>query len=592
MEKEIEDLLKQSKVFREERNRDGVKIAEKAYKLAGKAGKTELQICAYNELIGYHYQMTSNYAEAERLSLEFKEVVTPEVYPEACAQIANILGICNDVAGNYFESRSHYLKTIEWLEGRDDLTRDGTILLANAFYNLAKLYQHIDVAIERLDYLDKAKRIFEQIEDNDGLAQVWNLKAAMLPGNTPVEERLSIFGKALNYYDSGRDINGKALCLSNVGLCYAHLGRHDEGIERMLAALEIVRKSNSAPMVGFTLFQIAEAYRMKGDNESALKFLQESEKTLVEGNARVFLNVVYQEMSTNLAALGRFREAYEKAQSYIEQVADRMKFDRESVEAQARMKFELGKKQRESEILRRKNEEIEMANERLQQSNAELNQFAYVASHDLKEPLRMVSNYMQLLEKSFPKGSLTTDQSDYMRYASEGAKRMYSLIDSLLVFSRATVDAAFREIDLNDVLDEVSRTIVSSSNKPVDIDANQLPYILGDYTQMVQVFQNIIANAVKYNDKEIVEIKIRSSIEDKAVRVSISDNGIGIDKKHRDKVFELFKRLHHRESYSGTGIGLSICKKVIQQMNGKIWIEDSELGGASFVFSVPQTEED
>ena len=102
MEKEIEDLLKQSKVFREERNPDGIKLADKAYKLAGKTGRIDLQIRAFKELIGFHYNLTSNYAEAERLSLEFKEVVTPEIYPEACSQIANILGICNDVAGNSF----------------------------------------------------------------------------------------------------------------------------------------------------------------------------------------------------------------------------------------------------------------------------------------------------------------------------------------------------------------------------------------------------------------------------------------------------------------------------------------------------------
>jgi signal transduction histidine kinase len=591
MEKEIDDLLKQSAEYRAGKNTEGIKIAEKAYRLAAKTTNVELKVKAFRELIGYHYQLTSNYAEAERICLDFQQLTTPQEHPEAYAQTYNILGICNDVAGNYFESRNLYLQTIELLEDNTQLSKDGTISLANAYYNLSKLYQHIEVADERFDYLDRAKKIFEDIEDNDGLARVWNLKAAMLSDETLIEERLSVFAKALGYYEHSRDVTGHALCLANVGLCYVHLGRYDDGLERMLAALDIIRKSNSAPMIGFTLFQIGEAYRLKGDHATALKFLEESEKVLVNGNAKVFLNVVYHEWAINLAAVGEYKEAYEKTLKYIDQITDRMKFDRESVEAQARIKFELSKKQRESELLRKKNEEIELFNERLQQSNAELNQFAYVASHDLKEPLRMVSNYMQLLERSFGKEALTEDQRSYMRYAADGAKRMYSLIDSLLVFSRATVDSAFREIDLNDVLDEVSRTVVSSSSKPVNIESDKLPEVLADFNQMVQVFQNIVANAVKYNDKSEVQISISCTTENNMHRIAIADNGIGIDPKYRDKVFELFKRLHHRENYSGTGIGLSICKKIIQQMNGKIWIEQSDLGGASFVFTIPVNEQ-
>jgi light-regulated signal transduction histidine kinase (bacteriophytochrome) len=198
----------------------------------------------------------------------------------------------------------------------------------------------------------------------------------------------------------------------------------------------------------------------------------------------------------------------------------------------------------------------------------------------------MVSNYMQLLEKSFQK-ELTEDQASYMQFASEGAKRMYTLIDSLLIFSRATADTAFQDVDLNDVIDEVTRIVVSSSNRAVNINCGEMPAVLADHSQMVQVFQNIVANAVKYNDKEAVLISISHTIEDDAHRITIADNGIGIEARYREKVFELFKRLHHRDTYSGTGIGLSICKKIIHQMNGRIWIEDSPMGGAAFVFTIP-----
>lgn len=587
MQNDIKELLEQGEIYFKQKDITGLQFAESAYHLAKQSNNVASLVKAYQILMGFHYRLTSNYAETAKLCKEFQQLIVPDEYPEVFAQSCNILGICNDVQGNYFISRNYYLQTIDLLEKRSDLSNDGKMVLGNAYHNLSKLYQQIEIADERLDYLDKAKQIFESIGYNGGLARVWNLKASLLPGNTPIEDRLAVFEKALSFYEHSEDEQGRGMCLANIGLCYAHMGRYDEGIERILAAYELICKLNNAPMTGFILFQIAEAFRLKGDNLSAIRYLEEAEKTLLEGNAKVFLNVVYQEWATNLAAVGRYKEAYEKAQKYIEQVSDRMKFDREAAVAQAKMKFDLEEKERESELLKRKNAEIEMVNERLQQTNAELNQFAYVASHDLKEPLRMVSNYMQLLEKSFPKNSLSKDQQEYMRYAADGAKRMYSLIDSLLVFSRATVDAAFREIDLNDVLDEVTRTVVSSSNKKVNIISDQLPEVLADYHQMVQVFQNIIANAVKYNEHDSVEVRIKYALRDGMHRIAIADNGIGIDEKHRDKVFELFKRLHHRDSYSGTGIGLAICKKIISQMQGKIWIEGSELGGATFVFTIP-----
>jgi light-regulated signal transduction histidine kinase (bacteriophytochrome) len=200
----------------------------------------------------------------------------------------------------------------------------------------------------------------------------------------------------------------------------------------------------------------------------------------------------------------------------------------------------------------------------------------------------MVSNYIQLLEKSCA-GKMDEDQQTYMRYANEGAKRMYKLIDSLLTFSRATIDTELRLVDLNDVLDDVERIVSSSSSKPVRIDRDDLPNILGDYSQMSQLFQNLVANAVKYNEADEIVIYVAYKPEDQAHRIEFHDNGIGIPEQYREQVFDIFKRLHSRDSYSGTGIGLSICKKIIHRLNGRIWVEDSLLGtGSAFVFTIPK----
>lgn len=586
MKEEISELIAKSKQYRNAKDAAGEQYADEAYAMAKQAGDIDLMLKAKMEKVFYYLNVTPDFDKTEQLTLELLAV--PEIHNDidVLTSARNVLGISYDVKGNYMESRTCYLDNITLLENTPNLTREHKITLGNAYHNLSKLYQQVESGENRM-YLDKAIVVFESIDENNGLARIWNLKASMLPQEASIEERLELFKTALAYFEKGGENVGHTLCMANVGLCYCHLNEFDKGISMLKEAYQRIIKSNTPPHISFTLFQLGEALRMKGDHEEAITYLQEAEKVLMEANGKVYLNVIYQEWATNLAALGRFEEAYEKMHMFMMQVHERLDFDRQSAEAEARLKFELEKKEKESVLMRKRTEEIELYNEKLRQSNDELNQFAYVASHDLKEPLRMVSNYIQLLEKSF-KTELDEDQLTYVRYVNEGAKRMYKLIDSLLVFSRATMDPELKLVNLNDVVDEVERVILSTSSKTVDIYADELPSVLGDHSQMLQLFQNLISNAVKYNDKDDVQIRISYVPEPRAHKIVIEDNGIGIQPQYREKVFEIFKRLHNRESYSGTGIGLSISKKIVHRLNGKIWIEDSKLGGTAFMFTIPK----
>lgn len=587
MREEIVELLAKSKEHRVRKDEKAAQYADQAMAMAEKIGDKLLVLKAKAEKTMFSLNVQPDFDKAELLALEILAEPEAKNDLDVLTTIRNILGICYDVKGRYMDSRNCYLDNITLLENTPDLSRDCMLTLGNAYHNLSKLYQQVEAGQEKAEYLEKAIVVFEKIDDYSGLARIWNLKASMLPEEAPIEERLELFKRALVYFEKGNEIVGHILCIANVGLCYCHLQEFDTGIAMLKDALERIKKTNVPPHISFTLFQIGEGLRLKKDHEEAIKYLEEAEKILLSANGKVYLNVIYQEWATNLAALGRFEEAYEKMHMFMMQVHERLQFDRQSAEAEARLKFELEKKEKESEQMRKRTEEIELYNEKLRQSNDELNQFAYVASHDLKEPLRMVSNYIQLLEKSLNK-NLDEDQAAYVRYVNEGAKRMYKLIDSLLVFSRATMDPELRLVNLNDVIDEVERIILSTSIKPVNIVADELPFILGDHSQMVQLFQNLTSNAVKYNDKEHVEIHIQYMPEARGHRFIVKDNGIGIAPQYREKVFEIFKRLHNRDSYSGTGIGLSICKKIVHRLNGKIWIEDSNLGGVAFVFTIPK----
>ena len=233
------------------------------------------------------------------------------------------------------------------------------------------------------------------------------------------------------------------------------------------------------------------------------------------------------------------------------------------------------------------NESLKQKSEELLRSNTELAQFAYVASHDLQEPLRMVSMYVQLLEKRY-KGKLDKDADTYIHFATDAATRMYTLINDLLTYSRiGTRQMKFQQVDCNNTIKAALKNLKTSiDEKQAKISWDKLPGINADELQMTQLFQNIIGNAVKFSADRQPEIKISAHDKDTYWQFSVSDNGIGIQKEYLSKIFVIFQRLHTIDKYPGTGIGLAICKKIVERHGGTIWAE-SEFGKEStFYFTI------
>ena len=243
------------------------------------------------------------------------------------------------------------------------------------------------------------------------------------------------------------------------------------------------------------------------------------------------------------------------------------------------------------DITTRKHNEKELKEtmNRLIRSNKELERFAYVSSHDLQEPLRMVTLFSQLLEKRY-KDKLDKDADEFIEYIVEGAQRMKQLIDDLLEYSRVDSQAKeFEKVDIKKVLDNVLANLsISIVEYDVTISYDPLPVVCGDQNQLMQVFQNLIINAIKFHGQNPPKIHISVQKEENEWIFAVSDNGIGIDPEHQKQIFEVFKRLqHNREEYPGSGIGLSIAQKIIIHHGGRIWVE-SELGeGSTFFFTIP-----
>ena len=236
-------------------------------------------------------------------------------------------------------------------------------------------------------------------------------------------------------------------------------------------------------------------------------------------------------------------------------------------------------------------EDLRKLNKRLTESNKELEQFAYVASHDLQEPLRMVSSFLQLLEKKY-KAQLDDTAHQYIHFAVDGSERMKTLINDLLKFSRVgTTVEENSEVDCNLLLKNVIKVYEQKINEnEAKIRVHELPVIKGNKSQLEQLFQNLVGNALKYRGKDAPCIEIGANDEGSGWVFHVKDNGIGIEKKFYDKVFVIFQRLHGKNEYGGTGIGLAICKKIVERHGGKIWIESEPGNGTTFYFSFPKPQ--
>ncbi|MEL6864917.1 MAG: ATP-binding protein, partial [Bacteroidota bacterium] len=239
-------------------------------------------------------------------------------------------------------------------------------------------------------------------------------------------------------------------------------------------------------------------------------------------------------------------------------------------------------------VLKRKSKEIQIQNVKLKESNEVLKQFAYVAAHDLKEPLRNIGSFVNLLKKRYG-SNFNSEAQEYMGFVTNGARRMNNLLEDLLEYSRISAQAPTREfIDIYEVVNEVSSNLkekIRRQNARIDC-AEDLPKMRMNHLHLVQLFQNLISNAMKFVDGPPI-IRISGKTENGYTTISIQDNGIGIDKEFGHKIFNLFHQLNKNKKYEGTGIGLTIVKNIVDKYDGKIWFESEINQGTTFFISIP-----
>ncbi len=225
----------------------------------------------------------------------------------------------------------------------------------------------------------------------------------------------------------------------------------------------------------------------------------------------------------------------------------------------------------------------------LERSNSELQQFAYVASHDLQEPLRVIASFSQLLSRRY-KGQLDADADEFIDYIVDAASRMQDLINDLLAYSRVTTkEREHQSTDFNEVLARVQSNLrIAIEEHAVQISVAPLPTLMADELQIEQLFQNLISNAIKFHADAASQVHV--TVEETADEYvfAVKDNGIGMDEQYAERIFAVFQRLHTKQEYPGTGIGLAICKKIVERHQGRIWLKSSPGHGTTFFFTIPR----
>lgn len=264
---------------------------------------------------------------------------------------------------------------------------------------------------------------------------------------------------------------------------------------------------------------------------------------------------------------------------------------RELKEANERLQKELEERKITENKLKKSEKDLKSLIGELKRSNEELQQFAYVSSHDLQEPLRTITSFTQLIERRY-KDKLDSDADEFIEYIVDAAKRMQTLINDLLNYSRvATRGKEFELIDTKEVLENtMSNLYAAIKENSAEITHENLPKIMADKRQMIQLFQNLVGNSIKFKKQEVspkIHIKATKDENKKEYIFSIQDNGIGIDKQYMERIFIIFQRLHTRDEYEGTGIGLAVSKRIVERHGGNIWVESEPNNGSTFYFTLP-----
>lgn len=539
------------------------------------------------ELSYYYCSSENNYTKSLQLCNAADKMLQGKFRKKYLPYLHLNKGRAYQFMGEQVKAQHEYLALIKLIEGKKTIENIERTWLASAYYNLFILFNKDGAEFTKEEFLQKAFDIYTDLNDSSGIAHCYNSFAVFYYKKNELNKSLDYLLQAKELALKSNSQTFLSIFSSNLGLVYAKLNEKSLSDKNFEEATRINNYLKSPYHFGHTYQQIGEAQAFLENYKTALAFYLRAEKIYLEIGVKSSLLTIYKYCSEAYEKLNDFANANKYQKKYANQLLDQFNDEKTFAIAKERSMFEFDKKEKEATVLKQQNKQIELYAKQLEISNNQLRQFAHIASHDLKEPLRMVSSYAKLLQRSIG-DNLTEDQAVYLKFMLDGTVTMQKLVNDLLVLSKINYLSEKQTVHLDKVLKVVITNLHTAiEEKNAIVSYNHLPVVKAEETQMIQLFMNLISNAIKYNSSKQPEVIISCKKKKNMFQFSVSDNGIGVPEEYREKVFQMFQRLHSRNDYSGTGIGLAICKKIIDQLHGEIWIESSKLGGSTFKFTIP-----
>ena len=575
------------------------------------------------------YQALGNYDKAYQFQMKALIINEQEKNQSGLSKDLYNLGTIFYYQKRYDQSLEYYLKCKKVCDILKNDRANYACLDA-----LGSVYSQLNDTEKSQHYAFQALELAKKINYKTGIAYSQGNIASDLATKKEYEKAEALHKSSIQLKKELDDNWGLIGGQINLGDMYVSWGKPKLAIQSIHEALRNAEKIESSPRVVLAYESLKEAYQALGKTDSALFYMEKyvqlqdsllNEKTVEEMGKNKNLYEI--EKKENEIALLKTKSEKQKLQKYIFIIVgifllfacygffSRLKFVRatndlleeknEEIQVQ---NIELQHTQEQllktnilleenNLLLEEKNDEIEEknkllgnSNKLLEDSNEDLKNFAYVASHDLKEPLRMVSSYTTLIKKRYHDQLDETGQ-EFMHFVIDGVDRMKVMLDDLLSYSRVgTQDDTKTWVDMGDIMVIVNANLtprLRDQNAKLIIKEKNLPAIKANNTQMIQLLQNLVSNGIKFRTERDPVVTVDCKYDDNKYIFSVADNGIGISEENKKKVFEMFKRLHTRDEYEGTGIGLATCKKIVSKHSGEIWVESVYGEGSTFFFSIP-----
>ncbi len=582
-------LLQLSNHYNQLHSKLGLAYATQALERAIRLDEKDLMGEAHLHLAVYFCRTQADYVTSLshcQKALKFK---TSFKKRRRLAEVFKTIGVNYHYLGKIQLAQENYKNALEILLSISEKTRDEVKDVADLYYNLAILNRSLETLHLRKEYLEEAQKFYNQVKFKAGLGRCFDGMTVyhFFAGNK--KKAMEQFEKALEIFRRQKDKSGIYLSYNNIGTLKIKSGEFEEGLEFLEKSLQLRKLSRMPLSVAISHINIGNALMDKKRFKDALPHLKAAESILRKTESRIELASLLNALARCYANLKQFEDAFATQKKFIDLQAELHRYELDKAYNDTSARYDVELLEKNATIDRLQNFEIASYIHRLEISNEELRQFAHAASHDLKEPLRTITSFVNLLEKHCERKIDDTGR-DYLNYILSGTRRLDVLVKDLLNLSRINLsETPFAEVDLNAVFkDVVSSLATVIAERKVVLNCAKLPIISADKTQMYQLFLNLIGNAIKYNESDKPQIKISVEREAAHINLSFADNGIGIGEQYQEKVFDIFQRLHPREKYSGTGIGLTICKRIVDRHRGKIWIESKQGKGSVFYVSLPE----